>query len=236
MIAFRISLVILFAMVGVKAGAGVIVNGDFSDPTDLAGFTATGTIVGEPTGDFAQLETDGSFVRTLEQTFVIPTDATTLSFDFQFSTTATLAAPPSDPDSFAASVITTTDLEFLDIFVVDVLVAVPDPSNGNEIANGAVPISVSLDSSVSIPGFVGFAGGTTYGGKVALSLPSLVLGEESTLYFDLFDKDSTFSSLAAVDNISITTTDAVIPEPTSFAIWGLLLTTRALGRRRMRKT
>jgi hypothetical protein len=235
MFVFRFSTLILVAMIGVQARAGVIVNGDFSDTTDLAGFTATGAIIGEPTGNFAQLETDGLFVRTLEQTFVIPTDATTLSFDFQFSTTAILASPPFAPDSFSASVITTIEREYLDIFVVDVLGPLPDPSDGIESATGAEAISVLLDPSVSIPGFVGFAGGTTDGGRVALTLPSQVLGEEATLYFDLFDNNSTFSSLAAVDNISITATDAVIPEPASFAIWGLLLTTASMRRRRRRK-
>nr|WP_143548357.1 hypothetical protein [Rhodopirellula sp. SM50] len=233
MMAFRLSVLALFALSGVQASAGVIVNGDFSDSTPLAGFTATGTIAGEPAGGFAQLETDGSPLRTLEQTFVIPVGATSLSFDYQFSTEAILGSPPSGPDSFAASLITTIDGEFLDLFVVDLLGAIPDPSDGIESITGALPISVSLDPGVTIPGFSGFASGTTSGGRVTLSFPTTVLGEESTLYFDLLDNDGlAFSSIAAIDNVTVSSASGVIPEPTSFAVWGLLMMTNSMRRRR----
>ena len=138
--------------------SAVVSNGDFSDPSDLAGFTATGDIMCEPTGEFGQLETDGSFIRTLEQTINIPAVPSTLSFDFAFST----EGDPSIgvfPDSFAVSLITTLDGDFLDILVVDAFGVFPDPSDGIEGITGATPIDVSYDSTVGIPGFGGAAPG-----------------------------------------------------------------------------
>lgn len=217
----------IVATVGVNAHAGVIVNGDFSDPTDLAGFTVTGQTVTETDG-FARFEIGDGVLRTLEQTFVIPLGATALSFDYAFSTTATAALHPSSPDSFAVSLETTIDGELLDIFVVDYGGPIPDPSDGDEIMNMVEAIDVQ---SVSRPfdGFVGFTGGTTYTGRVTVFFPTQVLGEEATLYFDLGNFDgNAFDSIAAVDNITI------IPEPTSFAIWALLVLAPCSTHRRRR--
>ena len=202
------------------AGASVIVNGDFSDPVPLAGFTTAGTVVSEGAGAgnrFGLLETDGSFQRTLAQTFTLPATPTTLSFDFAFSTEGT-APFPGFPDSFAVSLITTVDGDFLDLLVVDALGMVPDPSDGIEAITGALPISVVLDPSVTLPGFVVFAGGTSFSGRLSLALPAAVLGETATLYFDLFDEPDGAASRAALDRIA-TDTQAV-PEP---GTWALLL-------------
>jgi hypothetical protein len=208
-------LVIVLFTISPAVMATVIVNGDFSDPVDLAGFVATGTTVGEPTGGFAQLETDGSFWRTLEQTFMIPALPTLFSFNFAFSTEGT---PPVGgfPDSFAASEITTLDGDFLDILVVDVYGVLEDPSEGIEHLTGATPIDVSYDPSVTIAGFTPFAGGTTFYGRASLWLPDSVLGEEATLYFDLFDQLDGFKTIAAVDNISAES----IPEPGTLVLLG----------------
>ena len=197
-----------------------IVNGDFSDAADLAGYTATGTVIGEPTGEFVQLETDGNFVRTLEQTFTIPLAPTRLSFDFAFST---VASPSNDvsalqigfPDSFAASLITTDD-DFLDIFVVDSFGVLPDPSDGIEGITGAVPIDVAYDPSITISGFSPFSGGTTFSGRIGLWLPEEVLGEEATVFFDLFDEIDGYETIAAVDNLRTTP----VPEPVSILLLG----------------
>jgi len=144
-------IIICFAMFAISQAVmatSIITNGDFSDSVDLAGFLATGTIISEPTGDFAQLETDGSFQRTLEQTYTIPSLPTRFSFDFAFSTegTPTLGFP----DSFASSKLTTVDGDFLDILVVDAVGIVPDPSDGIEWLTGATPIDVVYDPSVTI--------------------------------------------------------------------------------------
>ena len=79
--------------------ATIIVNGDFSDPVDLAGFTEGGTSISEPTGDFIQLQADGTYGRWLEQTFMVPILPTLLSFDFAFSTSGT---PEAVSESFLA--------------------------------------------------------------------------------------------------------------------------------------
>jgi hypothetical protein len=191
----------------VVMAAPIIINGDFSDPVDLAGFTATGAVISEPTGHFVQLETDGTFPRTIEQTFAIPNLPILFSFDFAFSTEATVPVT-GFPDSFSAGITTTLDGDFLDILVVDVYGVWEDPSEGIEDLTGATPIDVAYDPSVTMAGFVPF-GGTTFYGRTSLWLPNEVLGEEATLYFDLFDELDGFKTIAAVDNISA----APIPEP-----------------------
>lgn len=208
--------VMLLVFLAGNATAEFIVNGDFSDPTPLAGYDVFGTVIGEPTGEFGQLETEGSFIRTLSQTFTTPASPSVLTFDFAFSTNAT---PFSIPDSFAASHITTADGEFLDILVVDFFGPIPDPSDGIEFLTGAVPIDVSFDETVTIAGFTPFAGGTTYSGRITLDLPAIVLGEEATLFFDLFDELDVADTIAALDNISLTTQATPIPEPMSVVVW-----------------
>jgi hypothetical protein len=96
---------------------------------------------------------------------------------------------------------------------------VPDPSDGIESITGALPIDVDLDAAVGIPGFIPFIGGTSYAGRIRLTLPTAVLGQEATLYFDLFDQTDGAATRAAVDNIALVPTNAA-PVP---ATLGLLL-------------
>jgi len=212
------------------AGAVALVNGDFSDTPDLAGWTATGTVVREPTGGFAQLETDTTFQWTLEQGFLVVGQHYRLSFDFAFSTEA--AAPPGAgvPDAFTVS-ITTANGDWLDILAADVAGAVPDPSDGNEAANNAVPIEVGLDPTPTIPDFVGFPGGAAFHGRVSLVLPDLVLGQNATLFFDLFDYADGAATLAAVDNVTLEPADNV-PLPPTLALLAAALLAVPLARRR----
>jgi hypothetical protein len=192
-------------------------NGDFADSLDLADWTATGADVGEPTGDFAQLDTNGDFQRTLEQTFSLPSGASILSFDFAFSNDATQVPGGVFPNVF------TVFLDglggTLDILAVDLLGATPDLSDGNELSLGVLPIDVTLDPAVTIPGFIPIAGGASYSGRVSLLLPAAVLGQDATLYFDLYDYGYGASTIAAVDNVTIEPANAV-PVPATF---GLLL-------------
>ena len=142
----------------------IIINGDFSHSEDLFGYIPTGNIVSEPTGEFAQLETDGDLPRTLEQTFILPTTNMLFYFDFAFSTEGT-GFVAGFPDSFAVSIITSIDKDFLDIFVVDLYRALPDPSHGRESLAYAKPIGVSYNTGYTIDGFTPFAGGTTITGR-----------------------------------------------------------------------
>jgi hypothetical protein len=213
------------------AGSILFTNGDFSDPRTLWGWTATGSVVGERTGaanEFALLETDDTFpfLRTLEQAFAIPADASVLTFDFAFSTAG--ATNSQYPDAFSASVITDVDGDYLDILVVDVYGAAPDPSAGLEgsLGFGTWPIDVALDAAVTIPGFTPFADGTTSGGRVSLMLPTEVRGEDATLYFDLFDRFDEAQSIAAVDNVGVSLAAAPLPDTAYLLLAGLLAVAR----------
>ena len=222
---------LLIVIAAPRVSLAVLVNGDFSDPVALAGYTATGSVVGEPTGEFAQLETDGSFLRTLEQTVGLPATNATLAFDFAFSTAGSPSA--GFPDSFAVSLLTSVDGDFLDILVVDGFGVVADPSDGIEGLTGALPIDVMLDSGVAIAGFMPLAGGTTFSGRASLVLPVEVLAEEATLFIDLFDEMDGFASIAAVDNLSVS--ERAVPEPASAALV-LLGIAGLLRARRCRRT
>lgn len=203
------------------AGATPLANGDFSAPTDLAGWTAAGATVGEPTHEFAQLETGGDSPITLEQTFTLPATSSTLVFDFAFSTDA--AAPTSGfPDSFAVSLYTTDWVYFLDILVVDGYGAVPDPSDGIELIVGALPIDVDLAPTVAIPGFIS--------GHVSLLLPAAVLGQDVILSFDLFDQADGAITIAAVDNVAVEPT--AVPAPATLGLLALGLAVAGIARRR----
>jgi hypothetical protein len=215
-----------------------LINGDFSDSKDLAGFVATGTIISEPTGEFALLETDSTSLRTLEQTFTIPSLPTYLSFDFAFSTLQDSSNNNLDtyPDSFFASLCTFNDNpaneDYLEIFVVDANEPLPDPSDGIESITGAVPIDVEFNPSVTISGFEPFVDGITFYGRISLSLPDVVLGEEATVYFDLMDQDDGHKSKAAIDNINI----SPVPEPsTIFLLCTGLLGLAGLGKKKFRQ-
>jgi hypothetical protein len=194
--------------------AASITNGDFSDPSDLAGWTSTGAVVGEPTGDFAQLETNGDFQRTLKQTFTLPGDASVLSFEFAFSIDTTSVPGASFPNSFTAYLESLGGA--LDIFFVDRDGAVPDPLDGNELTFGVLPIDVDLDPGITILGFVPVVGGTYYSGHISLPLPTAVLGQDATLYFDLYDEDYGGYSVAAVDNVSVD--PAAVPAPATLIL------------------
>lgn len=138
---------------------------------------------------------------------------------------------PGFPDSFAASVITATG-DFLDLLVVDLFGAVADPSDGIEFITGALPIDVTLDPAVTIPDFLPFTSGTSFSGRVSLMLPAAVLGQDATLYFDLFDELDGAATIAAVDNVAVAPANAV-PTPATLGL--MLIGLAAVYRRRDRE-
>jgi hypothetical protein len=211
------------------ARAEVIVNGDFADSTDLAGWTVEGAIIGEFHGDFALLVTDGTDRRTLSQSLVIPSGPSVLAFDFGFSTDASSdpcvgSGPSCFPDSFAVSLIADGGAS-LDILVADAREAIPDPSDGRESQNVVLPIEVQFSAGVAIQDFERFPGGTSWGGHVSLALPASVRGLGATLYFDLYDQGDGAESRAAIDHVSLTT---AVPAPATLS---LLLVGLGVGRR-----
>ncbi|WP_220498080.1 hypothetical protein [Stieleria mannarensis] len=238
--------------VAIRSDAGVITNGTFDDATDLAGFTVVGEdfffapisagTVSEPGGSFAQLQNDNAtFLLQLQQEFTVPSVASTLSFDFAFSTEGSPSTVGPVIDAFSVNLKSRSGLDdLLDILVVDAVVGVKiDPADGSEIPPKRA-IDVSLESVAFDPGFSGFTGGTDFFGRVSVDLPSEVLGDEVTLSFNLIDVDGPggfglpdpFATIAAVDNITLTSSSSVIPEPASVATWSLMLLGTTLRRRR----
>lgn len=144
----------------------------------------------------------------------VPGLPTRLSFDFAFSTAPdTSSSSSSTLDSFAVSLLTLADSDFLDILVVDASGLIPDPSDGIESSTGAIPIDVAyvstMDPTISILGFNSLPGGTTFSGRISLFLPSIVLGEDATIFFDLLDQKDGSRTIAAVDNLAV----EPVPEP-----------------------
>jgi hypothetical protein len=218
---------LLAALTAAPAVASIL-NGDFSDPTELAGFVATGTVVDEPTGDFAQLQTDDTGLRSLEQSFTVPAGGGILAFDFSFSADGGPPQLGQFSDSFFVSLLTATDL--LDILVVDFLGVLPDPSDPLQ----SPAIDVGFVAGSPIAGFVPFAnaGSATFGGSVSVVLPSAVLGVDATVFFELEgDTADGFTTRAAIDNVRISA--ASVSEPGTLALFALgALGAAALRRRR----
>lgn len=216
-----------------SAEAGPIVNGDFADPVDLAGWTPTlGASIGEPTGAFAQLETDGHWPSTLEQTVTLPTAPAQLVFDFAFSTSlpALNVIPPGVfPDSLAVALVTSLG-DWLDILIVDASGVISDPSDGIEALTGALPITVEEDLSITIPGFVPFSGGIDFSGRIRLLLPAAVRGQDATLYFDLYDEPDEAMTWVAIDNIAIE--PVAVPAPATLGLMLIGLVGVSVTRRR----
>lgn len=218
------------------AQAGPLLNGDFADPVPPVGWTPTGRVVSLPPGAFAQLETDGGYQRTLEQTFTLLQMPARLAFDFAFSTSIPDGTSvPEDqgifPDSFTVSLYTTDWVYFLDILVVDVVDgAVPDPSHGKEQKVDALPIDVGFDPAFTIAGFERFAGGFSTSGRLSLPLPANVLGQEVTLYFDLYDEPDGAATRAAVDNVAVEL--AAVPEPATLGLLVIGLAAAGVAHRR----
>ena len=109
--------------------------------------------------------------------------------------------------------------------VVDLAGADAYPSANREWFTGALPILVDLDPGIAIPDFPLFVTGSAYSGRITVWLPDAILGQDATLYFDLYDQADNASSIAGIDNVSVQPTRAA-PAP---ATLGLLLVGLAAG-------
>jgi RHS repeat-associated protein len=155
-----------------------IVNGDFS-----AGTTGWSVLSGtvSTSGGFAQFQEDPtSLLSTLKQSFIVPNNPGTLSFDL---VSLGLEDPQGGvPDAFEASLL-------------------------DGAQNSLVPTWESQATSFfnANPGGVfNTASGVTFDGRhVTLDISHLAPGTKASLYFDLIGNPPGTSSVAAVDNVQV---------------------------------
>lgn len=210
---------------GVLAGP-MLTNGDFSIPgTPTNPFDSWTTSFGEPPqdgGGFALFaESLTSSIIELEQSFTLPSNAFSLSFDLQFQTSgAGISTLP--PDSFQSSL------------YVDGVDAFPTPSDP------FLPAFYSIDAAGNVTFDSTYVSTTLLANgwsRVTLDVSSLA-GKDVLLEFILNSFDDERTSQASLDNVVITTTSVVVPEPatvTSLMVGlGLVLVSRVLARRRIR--
>jgi len=215
----------LLLAAALPAAAVSLTNGNF-ETGDLTGYFTEDdlgdpnpavTVAADPgSGNhFASLDTAShtSFFNTLGQDLTLPPSPAVLSFDVGFSTAVdgSTDVGMGFPDSFAVSLVTTAD--FLDILVVD--------AAGGVVADPGGSLPVTYDPTSTIAGFAPLAGAGALSGAITLPLPASMLGDDATLFFDLFDEEDGHRSIAAVDNIALQAAPApAVPEPAT----GLLLT------------
>jgi hypothetical protein len=161
-----------------------ITNGDFS--SGLVGWTPLGSVTNG--GGFALFQEGQTFLNSLEQTFVIPGGAQSLSFDYVFTSTPGGPNISPIPDAFSAYLL--------------------DPVTFNPIlSTPGFPDYFYHDSS----------GVTDYdpsivmlsGNSVILNLTSVPGNANALLAFDFISSDNGLISQTTVDNVQLT----VIPEP-----------------------
>lgn len=236
-----VAILIASAVARPAPAAPVIVNGKFSTPgvppDPFAGWS-TDLNLGVPPlfdiGELAVFEVIGrvagfEFARQLEQTFVLPTNALTLSFDFLFeSVDDGSVSDQNDPlDSFQAS-----------LFDLDVLDAFGFPTPLFPSAPGFFAFySIDSPSDYFDPTYV----------STAMNLPKLRVGwtrvtldlssapsHTLLLDFSLIGFDDGSRTVAYLDNVKVTLAKQgqVIPEPASWAIWAGMALVGCVGSRR----
>jgi len=194
-----VAAVVALGLLATPTWAIGITNGDFG--LGLTGWSAPFGSV-SVVGGWAVLDESTAITR-LEQQFVIPGSAVSLSFDYAlvFAPGELTGGPP---DSFTASLLGPTPPYnplrstpgYSDFFYED--------SSGSQ----------SYDSSIV----------TVVGSTVTLDLSGLS-GQDALLSFDLFGYDDGYVAQAKVDNVK--TTESVIPEPITAV--GISLTLAAAG-------
>ena len=190
--------------------ASPLLNGDFSipgsPPNPFFAWTTEPTIGDPPTdgGGFALFTESPTRAIQLQQTFDLPADAGTLSFDFRLTSSGTPVTTP--PDSFQATLYDTAfnplfpyaDPLFPGFFSID--------NTGLVLANPAVSIT-------------SLAGGYQ---RVTLDLAGLTLPQNGvTLEFLLNASDDGVTTTVELDNVTVTNRFAGVPEPASLLLVGL---------------
>lgn len=215
-----------------NASAGVIANGDFStletDPGVPGPFeewstnTDSGFIAPVDGGGFASFSVTGFSdpLVHLKQTFSLPSDMTTLSFEFQFTSASGgfLDLDFGANDSFQASLFDSLGDPLFSIDpYLDAFYAF-DASGFEDTASG-----VSVEN---------LAGGWK---RVTLDVASLA-PQDYTVDFLLLGDDDALQTTVALGNVVVGQASQVIPEPTSVALWTIVATVAfPLSRRRRQK-
>lgn len=214
--------------VGLNTARGGVINGDFStDLTDPSAGWETAFGLESPVTETEQAKfvIDSFFdnLVQLEQEFLLPVGATSLSFEYQFRTEVGgvfdlfFGAPPYD--IFQASL--------LDPVTLDPLIAIDSSddrffgidADGNPFAALEVGTPEILSN--------GFT-------RISLDVSSLS-SQQVLLDFIFLGEDDEFISTVLLDNVVVTTASAVVPEPGTFAIWALLgVTSIGLSTRKRR--
>ena len=168
-------------------GVSPIVNGDFSLgmtgwQTEIVGHDESAVPGRVNTlGGFAQLTENESFLVSLHQTFTIPPTPQTIQFDIE---SLGLDLPNGGvPDAFEVSLL--------------------DAANTSLVPTHTPTASSFFNANPD--GATSTAAGVTFDGRtVTLDISSVAPGTEATLYFDLVGNPPGTSSVASVDNVSIT--------------------------------
>jgi len=178
---------VLFLAGGAGQAFGDVANGNFN--AGLDGWTASG---GVSASGGAALFQDLQFLSSLEQTFTIPQNATSLSFDYTFNSTG-----PGTPaaDTFTASLLQ------------------PGPSFQPIVSKSASATWFFLRDSSPL---IDTASGVSIsGGTVTLDLTAVATPQDALLAFDLIDGNGLADTQVTIDNVKI------VPEPATLALLGL---------------
>jgi RHS repeat-associated protein len=167
------------AALTVPLGNGTFVQG-------LAGWTTTGPV--NALGGFVQLNENTSGLLTeLRQTFTVPAQATTVSFDL-VALGLDDATPGSLPDAFEASLLDASGSAAVPAFgpgATAFFNANPGPTAGSGAAFRTAP-------------------GVTFDGRhVTVDISHLAVGSQATLSFDLVGNPPAAGSTASVDNVQV---------------------------------
>lgn len=209
------------------ASAGVIVNEDFSTsvigPDPFPGWS-TSPFAFVPPGDgggFASFSVTGFFddPQQLEQLFLLPSNATTLSFEIQLTSVAGgVVWPFATNDSFQASLFDT-------------------------LGNPQFPTSFGIFDafySVDSSGFEGFSSAASVediaGGlkRVTLNLATLP-SQDYVIEFAMLGDDDGLQTTVGLDNVIVAQAAHVVPEPASIALWAIFgITALPMSRRRQK--
>ncbi|MDV6028667.1 MAG: hypothetical protein F9B45_00855 [Phycisphaera sp. RhM] len=215
--------------IGLNTARGGIINGDFSTALTDPGagwVTAFGLEPPVTESDQAKFVID-SFADNLvqlEQEFLLPVGASSLSFDYQFRTETGgfldpfFGAPPFD--IFQASLLNPVTL--------DALISI-DASDDRFFGIDADGITYAA-AEVGTPTILS-------NGFTRVTLDVSALASQSVLLDFLFlGEDDGLISTVLLDNVTVTTASTVVPEPGALAVWALFsVTTMGVSTRRRRR-